>query len=742
MFRSPVVFRTTFQERCHDGLRADEPGWRLRDAGCASRKRVARAYHIAGVMRVRNGSWGVKSTCCPQARGIRARVLGRAAVFGAAVRALLAVGLVVLGLRGQTRAQAVVGAPHAVRAGIDAHDATPSAAETLAAYRVVERWVRVWSVPVEAMRAEGDEAEAVRGVPRVVGACVTLRLGGEVIGRGTAWSPGAVGTGVGDRRVLALATAAAMHGAEGRLRLPNDALRDEALLRAGGEAVISVEVAGPLTPIEPLTWKDVDRMLAPGLDGVAALGPVEPANGDGVGAPAEARNMPSMFPSLVLTTGGVPSRSLGSVCAQAIGPGGGGAVLDEPKTVREKHGVRMFRFRTGHAVQTQTGADGEPALLYRGARLAPWNRAMTVADLREMGVRLADHLARRVSRRGGGGGGGDGRIILDASGNTESDGFHAAAATAFLAQALRPEELGFLGAAVLDGRVERALDVARNMLRGWAHESKAGTVLPVEAAAAMRADPVGWGLYSEAMRKGWVQKGEQWGFADSVGPGMRGVFALGYGVLARRGDDQMGRARECVVMVRRAFEDVPAERLVSEMPWLGWAELEIVDIANDMGVERTRGVPSAVALRGMRESAWGNQLSVTDAGPDRQDMIGGIVFTEGVKEGLAPPYPTWQCVRPLAFMATMLRDERLTSKEERGRELIRLIQAMRYLRQLQVDEASAWMYADPERAFGGIRAAVWDESLPVDASSLALMCVVEVLKSLDELTGAGAAEGR
>ena len=150
---------------------------------------------------------------------------------------------------------------------------------------------------------------------------------------------------------------------------------------------------------------------------------------------------------------------------------------------------------------------------------------------------------------------------------------------------------------------------------------------------------------------------------------------------------------------------------------------------------KPKDIPSAIALRRMRDQCWSHQLSITDAGEDAIDMAGGIVFTSGLGDGKsgANPYPTWQCVRPLAFIATMLRDPRLTEPKERSREIVNLMQAMRFLRQLQVDEASAWMYPDPKLAIGGIRASTWDNSLPVDATSMTLLCVVEMIKSLDEL---------
>jgi hypothetical protein len=188
--------------------------------------------------------------------------------------------------------------------------------------------------------------------------------------------------------------------------------------------------------------------------------------------------------------------------------------------------------------------------------------------------------------------------------------------------------------------------------------------------------------------------------------------------------------------------------MVASMPWLGWAEIALerdqryVDTdwskfpagawRNMDEAVKPRDLPSALALRHMRDQCWEHQLQITDADEDTLDMVGGIVLSSGVGKG-GTPYPTWQCVRPLAFIATMLGDPRLTEPQERPAQIAHLMQAARFLRQLQVDESSAWMYPDPKLAFGGVRASTWDNSLPVDATSMTLLCVTELLKSLDEL---------
>jgi hypothetical protein len=44
------------------------------------------------------------------------------------------------------------------------------------------------------------------------------------------------------------------------------------------------------------------------------------------------------------------------------------------------------------------------------------------------------------------------------------------------------------------------------------------------------------------------------------------------------------------------------------------------------------------------------------------------------------------------------------------------------------------MYADPAGAAGGVRAAVWDHSMPIDASSMTLLALIEAIQGLSDLS--------
>jgi hypothetical protein len=83
----------------------------------------------------------------------------------------------------------------------------------------------------------------------------------------------------------------------------------------------------------------------------------------------------------------------------------------------------------------------------------------------------------------------------------------------------------------------------------------------------------------------------------------------------------------------------------------------------------------------------------------------------------------------------MLADARVTSVAERPAEIGRLLAGLRYLRQLTADESVAWMAVDAQSLAGGVRAAPWDTSQPIDASAMTLLAVLRSAQALDALAG-------
>lgn len=641
----------------------------------------------------------------------------------------------------------------------------PSAEHVLAAHGLVRGWVNQWRDPAALSSSQSTQPpQSIQA--RVSGVCVTLRLpDGEAV-RGTAWEPHGTGSNAPDRpaRVVNLlqeATKAAMTVAEPRLGIPNDASRQESLRVIGPLVSVSVELAGPLGVVEPKTWEDAEVSLRPGLDGVA----VRRVTSDG-----SAGAFVAVFPSQMMLANQLPHRALGRAAAEVIGEGGAAAALEEPSQIRSKRGVRMLSFRVAHAAQ---GSPSGPAMvLYRGQRLISAGSVMTRAELGEMAERLTEHLIRRTQRE-----------TLELEENVTIVGRRVLP----IAQPGRdPEEISLDTMALVGFALARsgeALNHSSARLSGQETLDgvRARTVGHEPLAFAISA--LGCGGDCSGKRHAWrsepadriLKRRKHQGQQILFGAGLDGPAREPFepnvaGFLAIDVDNPVfprppnhTKEREAEYAAHRAelivtpqLAKLKPETMATAMPSFGWACLHVArarvierawrdarpkykSLLKRISASEGQEVPAAISLRAMRELCWRHQLTPASASPDTLDMIGGIVFTSqgGVR---ATPYPTWQCVRPLVFLSTMLADVRLTEPSERGGEIVKLMTALRFLRQLEVDGSSAWMYATPGQAIGGIRASTWDNGLPPQATALTLLCVLEAMESLDRIAAANAGQ--
>jgi len=83
----------------------------------------------------------------------------------------------------------------------------------------------------------------------------------------------------------------------------------------------------------------------------------------------------------------------------------------------------------------------------------------------------------------------------------------------------------------------------------------------------------------------------------------------------------------------------------------------------------------------------------------------------------------------------MLGDERVTDDEELFAQLSTLLRSMRFVMQLSVDRAEGHNYPVPERAMGGLRLSIWEQTVSIDATSLGLISICELLDAMDKRAG-------
>ncbi len=571
----------------------------------------------------------------------------------------------------------------------------PTPADTMRAYRSIRTWVDGWGLP--ARPGTGD-------LPIASGANVALRLEGEVIAQGSRMALTTAGE-TADRAIWE-AVVRAFEQADRRLPVERDVLRGERLRELGPSISLSLELAGAVIPFEPSTLEDLDTMLAAGIDGLA----VRVAGAPGENASGE---LEAMFPGAMLTANLAPSEAMRPLISRATGQPT--LALLQPRELRERHNVTFYRFRTTHVAQPSAGV--QPVFLDRGARLIGLDSVDSRADLVAFATDLAGNLVRRRY---------PGVEPLGLFGtHVPWTGKYDPAIASMPEQMLTYRALAAFAQApgVDPARAREATALAEVLLRAAAtptDERAMAWESPIDAAAVLLAMPDPAQAPTPEVRR-LIERCTETVLSAMSSRGGEAIPQAARAFVALAATRIPLHASDARSLVRELFKATQEDSLVSHMPWLGWAELDLAGVGGD--------IPAAIALRRMRDLVYVHQIRPDDAGADGPDLVGGIVFTKSRN-----PLPTWQAARPIAFLATMLGDPRLTAPDERSRELVRLLTSLRFLRQLQADDATAWMQAMPASARGGIRSAPWDQRMPVDATAITLLAVTETIKSLDAIS--------
>lgn len=592
-----------------------------------------------------------------------------------------------------------------------AHALTPQGEEpdpiaARAAFDALRVWVESGEVPD--WTRGGGEALPDLG-PNVGGVAITLRLAGSVVGRGRAFEAS------GQPPALIAAARAAI--AEARERGHYEPGFLEGMIRPGQRLAITLELATPLVQMQPAELAEAATLLRPGIDGVAFR----------VGTRQVVR-----FPSQMLQTRTLPADALPALVAEFTGDPATG--LRPPAESARRLNGRFFRFRTLQLAQPEARA--EPLFLHRAGRLVRSGDVTTPA-LRDFAQGLAAHLIARdwTSPEASGMRGGYDPVTGAFDPGPASDLDQAVTAFALLRFVNRVRGVGLSPDAPLaaDARL-----TAMGLLRRFTtREGLARLEDPVlasmvaaalvEAGARLDEDRAELAAFDRALlvcanvvRESYTPAG---GFARSIPPSARSLVAFGLTAVAEASGrfPDLTRAEGAAGAI---YRETPPGRLVGEMPWLGWAAVRAAGWrAPD------EPIPQGEGLRQLRADVWLHQLAPRDLEPPDADLVGGIVFTAA-----GAPLPSWQNARPLAFIATMLGDRRLTDENERMPELVRLMGSLRFLMQLAAQRAEGHMYADPAQAQWGVRSSPWDQRMPVQASALTLLTLVETLSSIERLT--------
>lgn len=562
-------------------------------------------------------------------------------------------------------------------------------ASGLRVFEQVDKWVRDWDLPP----AGTPEANS----QPVCAATITLRIGGRVIGRGTAASPDP------DPTLVWRAASRAMNAANSRLTDDQDAGWEAVLREMSSRIMITLELADELIPISPNELGLPGFGYSPGSVGFAVrLGDQADAVGPG---------------SIILKTTD-PART---TCALAL------TLSDDPNLVLQSpvelndQGFRFYRWVPLSIAQPTPELGG--VFLDRGGRAVELSE-ISVRSIRDYSDRIAQHLLDRqwdgVENYGFAGtlDPVTGKVGSPFAGNFE--------------QALGAYALLRFGNDAITPLQRECVVGARQILRELSRvegEEVAPWDDPLGACMAIIAlsevplelilgDP---GLSelrtksAEAIAGAYTAQG---GFSSDIPRAARGLVA--HALVASAKLDPKDRSTDAASAISSIYLDTPPEMLVAQMPFLAWAQI---------GQAGSGEVTGASQLRAMRELVWEHQLRRADLDWIDRDLAGGVVFTRS-----SAPLPSWSVMRPLTAIAAMLRDQRLTpgsiASGEVPAEISRLIDSVRFVRQLAAEGETLHMYSDAQDAQWGVRMALWDQRQPIETSAMALLVMLETSASL------------
>lgn len=579
----------------------------------------------------------------------------------------------------------------------------PSVGVALRVFPLVRGWITDGAVPegAEALVAGLDEGKEI-GVGPVA---VTVRLDGKVLARGTRFSGGGSAGLVEAVREAVLVMEAGLPAAR-------DAAAEELVRAMRERAVVSVEFGGPLVPLRAKTFGEADVEVRAGAEGVAVeLG----------------GKVAGLFPEQMRVRNDLASAGLQSVVSERVGDATAaiaGNESTELAAVLKKYGGERggaaYRFAVTHVAQVREG--GGPVVLLRGS--APVTmEAVSIGGIDDAVNRALEWQGRSWSAVA-----------------TEADALGLYAEARALrslwdrAGASKGEERERLLAAVRagQGRVVRALKdvrmerpgVAESALVVGAKRMLVGVVRGSDLGALDGVIEKARGVLGNAFVDGVWSAG--------VPTSARGIAAWGVSelvLLDGKKEEEAGGLAEVRAMCGGIYAETPAGMLVSQMPWIVMAERNALELGRRVG--ENGNVPNV--LHEARDVFWSHQVRATDVSVEDLDLVGGVAFTVGrggeVGNGVVVrSMPTWQMLRPFAGAVEMLRDPGMTEQGERVGQLSRAMAGARFVMQLQAGDAVGVVVGGGSgggaKVVGGVRAAVWDQRQPREATSLAIVGLV------------------
>lgn len=442
---------------------------------------------------------------------------------------------------------------------------------------------------------------------------------------------------------------------------------------------------------ERLRGTTLDRVLSgirPGLDGLLLR-----RGGESF----------TLFPAELLAHDTRPAGALVAMLAQT------GVAVEAVDMEIASSTIRVWKFQTLHLAQATR--QGPPTFLYRGSRPVPLH-SIDEAEIARLGDEAAGYLIRSTLALPDD----PGRLVLlgDYAPHTDRRlqqratlAEHALAALALLtyADARRGRS----------EQAEAARQVARALLAFLGQDESMRFTVGADARASAFVGAVARrlapnelddglrALIEEATRSIHRAWSPEAGFDSDLSPEDRALVAMAIGT------------REAL---DAAWASVSNDLQPLTWPWLALGEVQAAPGSGDIATIK--------ALGAVRERVWSRLPVGSGDAKAGEDLAGALRYRPNQP-------PDWFAAHLVAGAATLLGHERLTPPQTRPTEVLNLQQAFRFLRQLQAREVDRYRLRQPDLALGGIRTAVWDQTMPIAASAMVVLASSEMLRSLDRV---------
>ena len=185
------------------------------------------------------------------------------------------------------------------------------------------------------------------------------------------------------------------------------------------------------------------------------------------------------------------------------------------------------------------------------------------------------------------------------------------------------------------------------------------------------------------------------------------TWALCAAALAQQSPNEVARALDNAWQIR------PVEKLLSASPWMLMAEQRVGGSSDHARAKEACELLQIMLVQSQLSRSLNPDLAA--------DLEGGWPIIANGASGA-----TAQSSRPTLTMALALDPKLFSASPSTAKENLDSLQlALRFLKQLQVDQSGCYAFRDPAKAIGGIRAAPWDSNQPLGANATTLLAVLE-----------------